>query len=152
MDISMSTSMSTPSQWENHPTIIRYHTFMNSGRPWFSSDERRTIAEAYSLHDQHFGISLSENIQKFCPSVDSLTHSIGQHIGKFLQEHPEHIHTALTGDVTVCMQYYQPPPNTSGKLYNELMLQINQGVVTDLLSFYNYMCTYHLDEVLSSGW
>lgn len=164
------TIMAPPGYWDNHeawewhPTIIKYHEIVNTGKSVeeFTQVEREIIAEAYVLHDEHFGTTVQSHVKSyeipketiFTGTVDYIT----EHLGNVLKENPQLIGQALSGDIRYAMQSFQyghlesPWWEPIMEIHADIQQQIRLGNITDLRSYYHYMCTHHLGEVLNQGW
>jgi radical SAM superfamily enzyme len=145
--------------WEHRPAIIAFHQLdMNKPMEQFTQTERDIIATAYTQHDQHFGHTLEDKLRRYRVTMlqicESIANEIGSHVKSTLAMRPDLLENAVLGNLQEIMESYQVHPwwiNFQG-IEAELQERINRGLISDLQTYYNYMCQHHLVDVLGEGW
>ena len=148
--------------WEHHEAIVAYHNLGDSNKlpEHYSAMDRQVVAQAYVLHDQHFNKTFEQLIASYVvlpqAKYKSYAESIGKYITRALEGNPELVDAVANGNVSLdeVAHGFQFQPYWTGTetIYNELQEQVTRGNITDLYTYYNYMTTHHLNEVLGQGW
>lgn len=145
--------------WEHLPDIIAYHTLpTRDDIDQYTEQERAIIARAYTIHDQHFNITLNDHLNGYLVTQEAINRSVAKQISSYIEkkitDNPELINSILngsSGEVLQGMQLDTWWQSTQSK-YDQLLCMIRDGVITDLGSYYDYMCRVALGDVLAQGW
>lgn len=148
----------THAPWEHQTDIIAYHNLMEqkpSGP--YTACELDIIARAHVLHDQHYNISLNDRLHEYMISQETIKKSVAKqvstHIEKKITENFNYIDQLANGSTDIMNgftlnSWWQHSQNT----YQELRGLVTRGTITDLYSYYQYMCMHYLSDVIDSGW
>jgi hypothetical protein len=147
--------------WEQEDQhIIAFHELTAHKTKEFTSDECALIAYAYSKHDQHFNITWQERMKAFEVSDtkkrDYYIKAISEHVQRRLS-YPQVIEHIMSNpqDLSRCLEDYSPEVpywTTTEKIYVGLQGHVASGYIHNLESYYAYMTTYYMNEVLGNGW
>ena len=160
MEQSLSHSLLKLEPWEQDQYIIEFHKLTTRKVTGFTPDECSLIAYAYSKHDQHFNITWQERIEAFKVSDtkkrDYYIKAITQHVQRRLS-YPHVIEHIMSNpqDLSRCLEDYSlevPYWAPIEKIYTELQGHVASGYIYNLESYYTYMTTHHMNEVLGNGW
>ena len=138
---------------DSHPDIQQYHDLDDITNPAV----RPIVVKAWVIHDQYHGVTLDSLITRHYTHPEEICNSyseqIARHIKGKLMPNPELV-MAVANNSTLLLQCLNDfnPRLPSNDLYQELMLQVNNGVIYDLHSYYVYMTEYHMEEIIAHGW
>ena len=138
---------------DDHPIIKQYTALKDTTDPAV----RHIVVEAWVVHDQYFGSTLESRIADYYVSPEQICSAYASQVTKHLKDklmaNPELV-MAVANNCTLLLQCLNDfvPQLPSNDTYQELVLQVNNGVIYDLRSFYDYMTMYHMNDILDLGW
>lgn len=140
---------------DSHPVVQEFNAFVAAGHEL--QDNLELTVRAYTVHSLHYGKTVNALISRYYVSPQDLAgqyaRAISVHIKKRLLAEPQLLQV-IAQDVSQlgrCLEDFRPAFN-GGRMYDELCAAFQNGIIYDNETFYMYMATHHLDEMVSEGW